>query len=136
MLNEEDEVAYYPQDSLIKVVKSYSKRVYFDKIISTIVDNNCTIDSYKTTIWSRLIYANDYDEFELENEKIYFQGYGDDDRIDSNGFYSFFWIKCSPDKLKKANYVTFKYFDSITNNITTRKIRLNSFARSYNTIEK
>ena len=73
---------------------------------------------------------------ELENEKIYFQGYGDDDRIDSNGFYSFFWIKCSPDKLKKANYVTFKYFDSITNNITTRKIRLNSFARSYNTIEK
>jgi hypothetical protein len=65
---------------------------------------------------------------------ISYDGYAGDGKIDTNGFFSYFYVACEPEQLKKANYITFQYYDKISEQTISRKISLAGFTKAYNSI--
>lgn len=59
---------------------------------------------------------------------IYYRGMGDDGEIDSQGFSSFFYASYSGEELKKADYVTFDYFDKALGKKESFKLSLAGFS--------
>ncbi len=130
------DAAYYFNTGLLKIIKSYDGSAFFDTCWNAKIYNDGYIDDYEGTIFCRLIYSKDFDEFELNDMPIHYGGYEDGDKIGLGGFYSFFWIMCEIDKLKKANYITFKYYDKITDEMVSKKISLSGFSKGCSLIKK
>lgn len=129
------DAAYFPNDSVLKVMRDYKGLPYFDACWDAAVENDGRISDSEQTIFTRLIFAKDYAE-KVENVTISYRGSGDDGKIDTNGFYSAFYIYYAPEDLKKANFVTFKYFDKIIGDIRVLKLSLSGFTKCYSAIKK
>ena len=65
---------------------------------------------------------------------MYFEGYGDDGKIDTDGFFSYFYLSLEPDQLKKSNYLSLKYYDKVAGSIVKR-ISLAGFTKCYNQVK-
>lgn len=127
---------YYEDLGVLNVIKKYGTP-YLSKAIDAAVYHNGKIEDNVTTIYCRLINtASDYEEFELENQKIMFKGYEDDGKIGVDGFYSYYFIKCGADQLKKANFISFQYYDPISEQTVTKRISLAGFTKCYNQIKR
>ena len=66
---------------------------------------------------------------------MYFEGYGDDGKIDTDGFFSYFYLSLEPDQLKKSNYLSLKYYDKVAGSIVKR-ISLAGFTKCYNQVKQ
>lgn len=127
---------YFVNDQQLKVIKDYRGLSYFDACWNAQIYNDGKIDDYTGTVYCRLINSgSDYEEFELEDMTIYYTGLADDGKIDTNGFFSSFYVGCKPEQLKKANYITFRYYDKISDQIINRKISLAGFTKAYNSMK-
>jgi len=82
-----------------------------------------------------LITNGQFEEFSFDNVSIYYRGYEDDGKIGISGFYSYFYLSVSSEQLKKANYLTFKYYDSISGEVLTKKLSLAGFTKCINSIK-
>ena len=129
------DAAYFPNDSILKIMRDYKGLSYFDTCWDAAIENDGRISDSDQTIYTRLIFANDYAE-KVEDVTISYRGSGDDGKIDTNGFYSAFYIYYTPDELKKANFVTFKYYDKITGNTRALKLSLSGFTKCYSAIKR
>lgn len=117
---------YFPKKDHISIAKIYSPEVYMDEIIDAIVDNRGSIEPQQSTVQYRLIKDKDV----LEREEfipIAFYGFADGQRIDRNGFYSFFNLNITGEELKKYEFLTIKYFDKISKKEVVRQIDLVGF---------
>ncbi len=127
---------YFVNDENLKVIRDYKGLTYFDTCWNAAVYNDGKIDDYTGTIYCRLINSgDDYEEFKLDDMTISYDGYAGDGKIDTNGFFSYFYVACEPEQLKKANYITFQYYDKISEQTISRKISLAGFTKVYNSIK-
>lgn len=136
-LNNDIDAIFYPEDGALKVFKDYGERAYMRQAIDAVVDNDGRINDNVTTIYCRLINtASDYEEFVLEDYKIKFKGADEDGKIGVNGgFYSYFYVLFKPEQLKKANFVSFRYYDTVSDKVVTKRISLAGFTKCYNLIK-
>ena len=115
---------YFVNDENLKVIRDYKGLTYFDTCWNAAVYNDGKIDDYTGTIYCRLINSgDDYEEFKLDDMTI------------SYDFFSYFYVACEPEQLKKANYITFQYYDKISEQTISRKISLAGFTKVYNSIK-
>ena len=136
-LNGEEDAVYFVNHEELKVIKDYNGRNYFDTCWNAGIYNDGKIDDYTGTIYCRLINSgDDYEEFKLDDMTISYDGYADDRKIDTNGFFSYFYIICKPEQLKKASYITFKYYDKISKQVIIRKLSLAGFTKAYNSMKR
>lgn len=126
---------YFVNSENLKVIRDYKGLTYFDACWNAAVYNDGKIDDYTGTIYCRLINSgNAYEEFKLDDMTISYNGYATDRKIDTNGFFSYFFVSCEPEQLKKANYITFLYYDKTSEQTISRKISLAGFTKAYNSI--
>ena len=129
------DAVYFVNDKNLKVIRTYEGLTYFDTCWNAKIYNDGKIDDYTGTIYCRLINSsNDYEEFKLASMTISYYGFADDRKIDTKGFYSCFYVACEPEQLKKANYITFLYYDKISEQVISRKFSLVGFTKAYNSI--
>lgn len=123
---------YSPELETIRIMRLYDGSAYFDEAYDAYINNNGRIDPKTITVFYRIIYPSK--EFEEQQESLEFEygGKGVDFKINTDGFFSMFSLFCPADKLKKANYINFQYYDSISDRIVTQKISLAGFTRCYN----
>lgn len=126
---------YFINEEQLKIIRDYKGLTYFDACWNAAIYNDGRIDDYTGTIYCRLINSGkDYEEFELDDMTISYDGYAGDGKIDTNGFFSYFYVGCKPEQLKRANYITFQYYDKISEQTISRKISLAGFTKAYNSI--
>lgn len=127
---------YYVNTNFLCVFKEYDGLAYLNTCFNAMIYNDGKIDDYKCTVYSRLINnSSDYEEAEFKDKTISYHGYADDDKIDENGFISAFGVFIKPEQLKKANYITFQYYDKISGQTIKQKISLAGFTKAYNSIK-
>ena len=128
---------YYLVNGYLKIIKEYDRLAFFNEATDAEVYNNGKISDYVGKVTYRFIYkdASDYEEFEKENVIIRFLGYGQDNKITTDGFYGSFFLKCDYLKLQKANYLTLKYYDKIAKKMVTKRINLSGFTKAYNSFK-
>lgn len=127
------DAVYFVNDSTLKIIKNYDGRAYFDACWKASVENDGKIDDYVGTVYCRIIRtSSDYDEYTLDDTVISYTGFGDDGKIDANGFFSYFYLQVNPEDLKKSSYITFRYYDKISDQIISKKVSLAGFTKAYN----
>ena len=89
--------------------------------------NNGRIPSSERRISTRLMQSG-FSKDKTVSAAIYYRGMGDDGEIDSQGFSSFFYASYSGEELKKADYVTFDYFDKALGKKESFKLSLAGFS--------
>jgi len=129
------DAVFFPNDSSIKIIKDYNGTSYFDACWKAAVEHDGRIASKEIQLDCRLITNGQFEEFSFDNVSIYYRGYEDDGKIGISGFYSYFYLSVSSEQLKKANYLTFKYYDSISGEVLTKKLSLAGFTKCINSIK-
>ncbi len=129
------DAVFYPNDSSIKIIKDYNGSSYFDACWNAAIENDGRIDSKEVQLDCRLITNGQFEEFSFDDLRIYYRGYEDDGKIGTSGFYSYFFLNVSPEQLMKANYLTYRYFDSISGDVLTKRISLAGFTKCMNLIK-
>lgn len=130
---------YFVKAKCLVVMRDYDEIDYTNTCRHTAIDidNDGKIDNYTGPIYCRIIYSREYEELKLEavGGGISYSGYTDDGKIDANGFYSSFSFYCEPVQLKKANYIIFRYYDKISEQMISQKLSLAGFTKAYNLIK-
>lgn len=126
------DIVYYPQEEQIKVIKDYFGLSYFDTAWDAEINNDGYISSWTGNVFCRVIKtANDYIEHEFDDVTIKYLGFGDEGKITTDGFYGYFYQYIDPQELKSGNYLTFMYYNKISDRTITKKISLAGFTAAY-----
>lgn len=128
------DAVYFPADNSLRVVKTYDGLAYFDTAWDAAVKNGGKISSRITSVDYRFIITKDNYTEDSYDTTMYFEGYGDDGKIDTDGFFSYFYLPLEPDQLKKSNYLSLKYNDKVAGSIVKR-ISLAGLTKCYNLIK-
>lgn len=80
------DAVYSPADNSLRVVKTYDGLAYFDTAWDAAVKNDGKISSRITSVDYRLIITKDNYTEDSYDTTMYFEGYGDDGKIDTDGF--------------------------------------------------
>ena len=128
------DAVYFPANNSLRVVKTYDGLAYFDTSWNAAVKNDGKISSRITSVDYRLIITKDNYTEDSYDTTMYFEGYGDDGKIDTDGFFSYFYLSLEPDQLKKSNYLSLKYYDKVAGPIVKR-ISLAGFTKCYNQVK-
>ena len=127
-------IVHFPANNSLRVVKTYDGLAYFDTAWDAAVKNDGNISSRITSVDYRLIITKDNYTEDSYDTTMYFEGYGDDGKIDTDGFFSYFYLPFEPDQLKKSNYLSLKYNDKVAGSIVKR-ISLAGFTKCYNQVK-
>ena len=123
---------YFPEDEELKVIKYFDGLKYFDQTWDALMDNNGYFPSRESEVSARLIRTkSDYDE-DVYSETI---SYTDVDRVGQT-FFSYFFFHIEPEKLKKAQSISFRWFDYLAYETFTLNISLSGFTACYNSSTK
>lgn len=121
------DAVFYPTGKTLKVIREYKGPNYLNIYRDAIMHNNGRIPSSERRI-STLLMQSGFSKEKTVSAAIYYRGMGDDGEIDSQGFSSFFYASYSGEELKKADYVTFDYFDKALGKKESFKLSLAGFS--------
>ena len=123
---------YFPEDEQLKIIRYYDGLKYFDQTWDAMMDNNGRLPSKTSDVSVRIIRTKtDYDEDEITKTISYTE-------VDRAGdsFFSYFFIAIEPDILKKAQSISFKWFDYLSYETFKINISLTGFTACYNSATK
>lgn len=119
---------YFPEDESLKVIKYYDGLKYFDNTWDAMMDNNGQLPTKSADVSMRIIRTKtDYDE-QVFFKSIYFT----DVSAPGEAFFSYFFVDVDAADLKKAQSISFKWYDTMDYNTYAINISLSGFASCYN----
>ena len=119
---------YFPEDESLKVIKYYDGLKFFDQTWDAMMDNNGYLPSQNTDVSMRIIRSkSDFDEQEFY-KTISFT----DVSTPGEPFFSFFFVDVEAAELKKAQSISFKWYDKMDYNKYAINISLTGFSTCYN----
>lgn len=122
------QAVYFPEDEMLKVIKYYDGLKYFDQTWDAMMDNNGRLPDQYADVSMRIIRTKtDYDEQEFY-KSISFT----DVSTPGDPFFSFFFVSVDAADLKKAQSISFKWFDKMDYDTYAINISLSGFTTVYN----
>ena len=118
---------FFPNTQKICILSTYDGLKYFDNTWDALMYYNGNIQGFNTFVEERLIFNNDYKEYEnyvsINCTSV--------DRAGET-FLGGFIFDENVEELKKAKSVSYKYYDKIKNETVTINISLIGFTKCYN----
>ena len=119
---------YFPEHETLKVIKYYDGLKYFDQTWDALMDNNGRLPDQYADVSMRIIRTKtDYDEHDFY-KSISFTDVSTPGEL----FFSFFFVEVDASELKKAQSISFKWYDKMDYDTYVININLAGFSTCYN----